>query len=845
MKTDLKKRILIYCLAFIIPVVMVVIFFALSHIYPFGDESLLVWDMNRQFISYYSYLKTVLEGGNDLFYTFSKTLGGDMPGFCAYYLHDPLLALLLLFPGGSIAVGIEVIFMLQLGFAGLSCSVLLNKRYGYDPASLIFSTAYPFCSFFFAYISNLAFFTVLMILPVILYLFLEVIEKRRCRIPFTLMLFLAVWMNYYQGYMVIIFLGIIFISRVIIDFDNLKAIKDVVLCVTEAVLLDAFSLIPTVIALRGQKSTTEADFSFYRKFSLFRFTSAFYSGALRNDMLPQVYCSIIVAVSVLAYFFLKEINIREKAGNAFVIISLAASMFINTVDAVWHGFNNPVGVPWRYSYLLSLSFVILGYRAYLKMKKEIPVFIAGALFAALCVIHALVNNPYIDRERLIINASVTVVITALLAIFPSFRKKHGKLILGVLFLISFSDMLYNSRVVFANLNDRLTEDEKTNISGFERSYDEISEVIDGVKKDPGFFRTEKTFEYSMNDPMLFDQPGLSHSSSCERIDVRHFMQRMGFRDTGLYAFYAGGSTAFADSFLGVKYLISQWDGLEKGYSYEGGTDKYYIFRNENVMPLAYLTDPALRDVDAAEGNTFELQNNIAGSVFDKEIFKKARSETVKPENAVPAGDNIYRKTGEGDAFLIYDIDITEEYPLYMYFDAPFTGYSEIFVNDVSWDQYFTETHWNVVCAGTFKKGDRVRIKLKIIEEELEVDEACFYYEDMDALSQWHDILEEKNRDNSEITRLSSSHLKFDVDAGDGDILLVTVPYTKGWHITVDGQRVESEKILDILTGVGLTEGKHEIDMRFIPPGLNIGILASLLGIILMIITNIKRSSSVQ
>ena len=155
MKDNKRNKILIYSLAFIIPLFMTIIFFLLCHIYPFGDESLLVWDMNRQYISYYSYLKTILNGSNDIFYTFSKTLGGDVPGFAAYYLHDPLLLILLLFPGDKIVIGIETVLALHLAFAGLSCSVLLNRRYGYDPASLVFSTAYPFCSFIFAFFEHI------------------------------------------------------------------------------------------------------------------------------------------------------------------------------------------------------------------------------------------------------------------------------------------------------------------------------------------------------------------------------------------------------------------------------------------------------------------------------------------------------------------------------------------------------------------------------------------------------------------------------------------------------------------------------------------------------------------
>jgi len=643
-------------------------------------------------------------------------------------------------------------------------------------------------------------------------------------------------MNYYQAYMIMLFLGFFWLSRLIIDKKYFRSAGDLLLCVINSVMLAFFSLLPTVISLRGEKSMSEADFGLFRKFSFLNFFSGFYSGSTRNDLLPQVYCSVAAVMLMIVFFISKKIGLREKAADLFLLAILTVSMCINIIDAVWHGFNNPVGFPWRYSYVLSLTIVIIAYRGFLNGMKKLSVTVVGIISMLFLIACFASGSPFIDRERFIINLFLIAMVTVCLLLFLSAKGRVRGFILGLLMFVSFSDMVYNTFVIYRYMNFQVDDEEKDHISEFEDAYDEMKEAIDMVKEsDRGFYRLEKTFQYAPNDTMLFDYMGLSHSSSCEKSDVRHFMQRMGFRDTGLYAFYAGGSTAFADSFLGVKYLISQWDSLDKDYEPVADTDKYYIFKNNNALPLAFLTDKDIGAVDAESGITFELQNEIAKASGGAQIFKEAEPCNISLENAEAAGDGVYRKKGDERAFVVYDIDISEEMPLYMYFDSDGLNRSEIFVNDVSKDLYFTETHWNVLCAGRFKKGDRIRIKAEILGDELNISRAGFYYEDMNALDAWHEAVAEDNKENSRIERLSSSHLKFNVSAKEEKTLVMTLPYDKGWHIRVDGKKVDSERILDVLTGVSISKGEHEIEMQYIPQGLIPGLIITLLGIVLLII----------
>ena len=60
--------------------------YAVAGFAPFGEKTLLTVDMNGQYVAFFSQLRSILLGKDDLLYTFGKALGGDMIGLFAYYI---------------------------------------------------------------------------------------------------------------------------------------------------------------------------------------------------------------------------------------------------------------------------------------------------------------------------------------------------------------------------------------------------------------------------------------------------------------------------------------------------------------------------------------------------------------------------------------------------------------------------------------------------------------------------------------------------------------------------------------------------------------------------------------
>ena len=264
-------------------------------------------------------------------------------------------------------------------------------------------------------------------------------------------------------------------------------------------------------------------------------------------------------------------------------------------------------------------------------------------------------------------------------------------------------------------------------------------------------------------------------------------------------------------------------------SYDG---KYHAFRNDNALPMAYIAPSGLADTDIRDGNTFEKQNRIASYWSDDPIYIKAEPE-IKLEGVKETDKGHYERTDE-EGYIIYNITAEYEMPLYFYFYAPDRQNGAVFVNGESYDVYFTVNHWNTLCAGTYRPGDNIEIKMQAVDNELVISEACFYYEDENALNEWGKEADELNGSIGDVTEITSSHLEFMTDSTQPRTVIMSIPYEKSWRITCDGKELEASPAIDILMSFEIPEGNHVIDMKYTPEGTSVGILLSILGIVMFV-----------
>ena len=63
-------------------------------------------------------------------------------------------------------------------------------------------------------------------------------------------------------------------------------------------------------------------------------------------------------------------------------------------------------------------------------------------------------------------------------------------------------------------------------------------------------------------------------------------------------------------------------------------------------------------------------------------------------------------------------------------------------------------------------------------------------------------------------------------AKEDGLFFTSIPYDKGWTVTVDGQEIKGRKLMNAFLGFDLPAGEHELSFRYYPPGLKAGMAVS-------------------
>ncbi len=403
------------------------------------------------------------------------------------------------------------------------------------------------------------------------------------------------------------------------------------------------------------------------------------------------------------------------------------------------------------------------------------------------------------------------------------------------FLISLFFALLSDEISAAHAVDIVPELKADN-----RSLDDLLRQIETF--DPAFYRIEKDFQRSTNDPMRFAYNGLSHYSSTVSSNVLNFLAKLGYKQTYYWTRYGQGSTVFSESLLGVKYLLSDHETLSKPYRPCFTEEGVTVFENPYAFPIGFSAENDLvLETGLYSTDLFQIQNNLfqtfAGERTDR-LLNEANGITRRLENLQPfteENESGYRKINPAtDGFLTWEIQIERSDPLYFLIDTPYRGntaVAEVFINDGSGESYLSQDRYGILPLGRFAPSETVTIRLKLLQPQLALGEPTFVYEDLAALS----VLSQKMQAKAvALQKISSSHLAGTVTVpAEDSYLFFSIPFDEGWTIRIDGIETASIPVFGALTAVPVTPGTHSVDLRYRPPGFLIGAGISAAAVILL------------
>ena len=823
------KDLLLYIASGLIPFCVMAVCFALLKVAPFGDRSILLFDSSIQYLDFAAYLKTVFSGENDLLYTFSKNLGGEMVSLFAYYLFSPFS---LLFAFGTIQQ-LPVVFTLVVALKMSACGVTFfygaSHRFGCKGSHLIFSTVYALMAYNALFGWNIMWMDGVLILP-LLALGLERLWQGGKPWLYIGCLSYALMTNFYIGYMLCI-------ASVIFSFALMAAMEDgwkvrgtrfgtFALASCVGGFGAAFSWLPTFFTLIGGRGEATADtFVWARTFNVLSLAGKLVAGSGNADQIelghPHIFCGMIALLLAMLFF----LNARNRMKNRIIALSvvgvLVVSFCIRGLDVIWHGFSPNNAMNSRYAFLLSyvlLMVAMYGWQQRAEISKLWIAVSAGALLilcAGLVVMKIRMGLSFLSVTGICISAAV--VVAAALGLL--FGKKIRAAASALLMLACIFEMGTN---YYLCMERTLETAFALDIPAYRSFVEQTGAAVEAVQvMDSGFYRMEKTYSRNKNDAMLLSYNGLTHFSSSQDKAVPRFMEKLGMNNMeGIWAAYGSDSTALVDTLFGVKYLLSFGDlAQQKGYHLARTVNGVDIYENTSALPIGMLASADVAEETLDMHTPFALQDEMLDAVLgaDAKALLPVENWTVTKENLVLTEDGCtYAKENPDEpASLTYVVEVSRELPLYFYFAAPQQQNVALYINGNSAGSYFNQYRWDVVYAGTYAEADTVEITLVPNEDTLTVTMPSFCYEDPAAVSAAAQAIQASP---VSLQKQTSSHLTGRIQAQRDGALLLTIPYDEGWQLTVDGQKAEYSRALGLFMATEVSQGEHTFELRYIPRG---------------------------
>ena len=872
-----KRKILCPLLAFLIPTVLMLLISLASGFYPFGKYSILMADMRYQFVDYFGYMKKIFFSDDTYFYSFSKTFGGDMAGLAAYYCNTPFLLMLLFVPNDLLPGGILIMMILMIGFTGLTFNIFITEIYGSRYTTLIFSTAYAFTGYLMGYFNCVQYFFNIIMLPLIMLGIYRIVKTERISILYIISQALSIFSSYYIGYMICIFSICFFIYLYFTENHDIEGFGDIrhirahfkSVCIyigtsIVGVFLSAVSLFCAVISLRGQSSRKHIPISLKGNFNITEVFSGMYSTAFHgnvSDGLPLLYCGTIALLFLMLFYLSRFISKMEKLLSAFVLIFLILGFYVDFLNVAWHGFSYPIGFPYRNSFLFSFMVLFISYKSFMNIGKftNRSVIISLCIYVIYSIYLCVIKNENTGIRQVAITGVYLIMICLLIFIYRYCRSGPGKdlnnealltcrkrifsYIMPAFLILAVTDASYNA---YASLNAYFpdkAEDQSITIDAFKDFVDETKAIVDHLnEEDKGFYRIEKLYRRSNNDAMLIGYNGLSHFSSCETEQAMRFLGSLGFRDNRNWAFYGEGSTTFADCFMGMKYLLSQYDETPKPYQMVYNYNDKTVFMNPYAMPLCFTMDKNCLELALTDAETydhFSYQNALARSMgyTGSDIYNEVDNVKISTFNLDRDGYTYTVIDPGQDAYIEYRFINQSNDFIFMYFDADDLQDTRIIVNDLEKQPYFTSYGWSIRELGHYPIGEEVTVRIYADQDKITLLNNEFYYEDKQAIAGWY---EAATQDKCELNKITSSHLNGRVNSTGDKLLVFSFPYEEEWTVLVDGNKAENRKAADGLLAVDITDGEHDIELKYIPKGFITGVPVSVFFLIILIILIIRR-----
>ena len=315
---------------------------------------------------------------------------------------------------------------------------------------------------------------------------------------------------------------------------------------------------------------------------------------------------------------------------------------------------------------------------------------------------------------------------------------------------------------------------------------------------------------------------------------------------------------------------------------------YNIYENQYAMPLGYTYDNTVTEKQASKFDGIKKEELMLESAIVEKEDNLARSNEFKSTDkklkyTVETNDKDYVKISKnqivvnrGQSKIDLNIDCAPKKNLFVNFkNFTFAQKSEMDANKNMYDtlsvgeqnlisnkyRYYTEDDYSriYVSCGEVNKlllnyrddksyfnnrknfainmcySDDARDKVTITFEQ----PGTYRFDDIEVVEQSFDGYEEKvnalRKNSLENVKIKTNKITGDISLDKEKLLCLNIPYSDGWKLKVDGKETRLKKVNYMNSGVILKAGKHKIELTYCTPGVKIGLLLTIVGILVLLI----------
>ena len=863
--------------AFLIPFVGMLVVMLISQYEPFGMYSMLYSDCYHQYYPFFLAFRQALRSGDSLLYSWSVGLGMDYLGLISYYLASPLNLLSVIVPEKWLLEYFSLMTPIRLGLAGLFFAVFLKKTFRKEDISIaIFGGFYGLCAWAMGYMWNVMWLDTFALLPLVALGTISLLRDKKF-ILYTVTLFLSVYSNYYIGFFTCIFVLLLFVCYQICRWESgKKFFLDLCRIAFFSALAIAMTAILTLPAFAALQTTQSSVNNFPTGFRLNIADQNTWLGLLDamrqvagnmfggveptfKEGLPNLYCGVGTIFLAFLYLMARGVKLRDKICSVALLIFFMLSVIIRQLDYIWHGFHFTNMIPYRFTFLFSFVLLYMAYRAW-NMRRSFRVWqvvTAGGLTLILMSCSNLIIK-WTGKDSWIFvayNASLLVIYLATMIYSQrpveiteestpeeilefkqslKLRRIRARAILLVALAVEICLNLLNFGLNFTG----------TNVINYPKGTTFAESMVRYMKEreeDTLFYRAETSHAQTLNDGALNGYYGISAFTSSANVKVTEFMKSLGYGAKNTYNRYCyEEASPVSNLFLGIKYMIDR-EAKDTQSTYFTQIHRFgevSLVENQAYLPLGFLAERELADQEFRNNNNFRFQNDLMKSAtgLRADVWKTISGDNLTIEgldvnvtdqndsgycayNGAINGSSVrYFYTVDSDGFMCIDLNF------------PKRNNVTILKNDV---ELYSETTslQQMLAVGDVAVGDVVEIRATCKAGEdgtLTVTAAILneerFFEGYDVLSA--SVLE--------LTEFSNTKVTGVINCDRDGLLYTSIPQNGNWSVTVDGREAEVVLTGDVMVGVELTEGAHEVTFTYRNDAFSLGWKISL-GCVLVLV----------